>query len=87
VGIVVIGHDILNYVLSSPSILYMTSSVTDVSLFKPQDDRANNGRRMNMGSIKTIGKGAEHPGISSNHTPIICSLHNPIENNNPNQSG
>jgi hypothetical protein len=33
-----------------------------------------------MGSMKTIEEGTEHPGISSNHTLIIHSLHNPIQN-------
>jgi hypothetical protein len=36
---------------------------------------------MNVGLMKTMGEDAEHPGISSNHTPIICSLHNLIQNN------
>jgi hypothetical protein len=37
--------------------------------------------RANMGSMKTIGEGVERPGIGSNHTLTICSLHNPVQNN------
>jgi hypothetical protein len=59
----------------------MTGSFKDASLVEPQDNRTNEERRMNVGLMKTMGEGAEHPGIGSNHTPIICSLHNPIQNN------
>jgi hypothetical protein len=36
---------------------------------------------MNVGLTKTIGEGAEFPGIVSNQTPTICSLHNSVQNN------
>jgi pterin-4a-carbinolamine dehydratase len=52
-----------------------------MSLWKHQDDGANNERETNVGSMKTIGEGAERPGIGSNHTPTIRSLHNPVQNN------
>jgi hypothetical protein len=37
--------------------------------------------RTNVGSMKIIGEGTERPGIGSNHTPTIHSLHNPVQNN------
>jgi hypothetical protein len=73
VGVVVIGHGVLNYFQAFHPFFYMTGSITDVLLLGPQDNRMNKERRTNMGSMKTIGEGVEHPGIGSNHTPIICS--------------
>jgi hypothetical protein len=45
VGVVVIGHGTLNYFQAFHPSLYMTSSVTDVSLLEPQDNRTNKKRR------------------------------------------
>jgi hypothetical protein len=80
VGVVVIGHGILNYFQAFHPCFYMTGSVKDVSLLELQDNRTNGERRMNVGLMKTMGEGVERPGIGSNHTPIICSLHNPAQN-------
>jgi hypothetical protein len=51
-----------------------------VLLLKCQDDRTNTEEQTNVGSTKTIGEGTECPGIGSNHTPTIRSLHNPVQN-------
>jgi hypothetical protein len=82
---VVIRHGTLNYFQTFHLSFYMTGSVKEVSLWELQNNRTNREGRTNVGLMKTIGEGMERPGIGSNHTLIIHSLHNPVQNKHPYQ--
>jgi hypothetical protein len=83
VGVMVIGHGILNYFHAPQIILYTTDSITEESLRTYENKRMKGERRMNLGLTKTIGEGAERPGIGSNQTQGIHSLHNSFQNKAP----
>jgi hypothetical protein len=74
VGVMIIRHGTLNYLHTFHPTLYMTSSVTDVSLSRSKDNGTNRRRIMNVGLTKIIGDGMERPGIGSSEVLTICSL-------------
>jgi hypothetical protein len=77
--VMVIQHGLLNYSIpiQRPSLLYGWNgyrSITTRNISKRQDPGDG---RTNVGSTNTIGGDMERPGIGSNHTQAIRSLHNP----------
>jgi hypothetical protein len=68
VGVMVIRHGLLNY----PNPLQPFISLDQSKMYRCQG--INGVKGTNMGLIKTIGEGAERPGISSDQIPTILSL-------------
>jgi hypothetical protein len=82
VGVVVIGHGTLNQSQAFPSILsYRQLGQRCIAIRTSGQTKTNGVRRTNVGLTKTIGDGAECPGIGSNQMSMIHSLYNLIQNN------
>jgi hypothetical protein len=84
VGVMVVGHGLLNY--SNPfrlPFLYTLKSVKEVSLptLSQTKDKTDGVIGTNMGLAKTTGDDMGCPGIGSSQMPTIRSLQTPFTNN------
>jgi hypothetical protein len=78
VGVMMTRHGTLNYFYTFHPTLDMIGSVTDVSLSRSKDNRANRRRMLDVGLTKILEDDAGHPGIGSSKTLTICSLYDSL---------